>query len=332
MIFKGGIRRYFLLIPWGLLVVLLPLLFLSTLSSAGKAAAAVARSQLKLRFPPSGKVALPFTFDDAKIHLPVRIGEEAVFTMHLDNAWSITTFTKQSIERSLIELGNFIKIPVRGIGGLSYIEGTTLLLEQFQIGELAVQNHRVVVLDWKDYPVDGIIGCEVIHRMITTIDYDNRQITFTRADLNNPLNPGISIREIIPFSINPWEGVPGGEVVLPVGLPGGKSMQGWLDLGSGQSIISWSGASELGISRFNPQLKSGGTLWGGDGRPVRSHVMELSSLQIGSITIKGPLKIYIADLDIFGDKQTLLIGNDILQHLGKITLNCNKNQLIVHKR
>ena len=332
MIFKGGIRRYFLLTTWGLLVVLLPPLFLSTPSSAGKAAAAVARSQLKLRFPPSGKVALPFTFDDAKIHLLVRIGEEAVFSMHLDNAWSITTFTKQSIERSPVELGNFIKIPVRGIGGLSYIEGTTLLLEQFQIGELAVNNHRVVVLDWKDYPVDGIIGCEIIRRMITTIDYDNRQITFTRADLNYPLNPGTSIREIIPFSINPWEGVPGGEVVLPVGLPGGKSMQGWLDLGSGQSIISWSGARELGISRFDPNLKSGGTLWGGDGRPVRSHVMELSSLQIGSITIKGPLKIYIADLDVFGDEQTLLIGNDILQHLGKITLRCDKNQLIVHQR
>ena len=332
MIFKGGIRRYFLLTTWGLLVVLLPPLFLSTPSSAGKAAPAVARSQLKLIFPPSEKVTLPFTFDEAKIHLPVRIGKEAVFTMHLDNAWSITTFTKQAIERSPVELGNFIKIPVRGIGGLSYIEGTTLLLEQFWIGELAVKNHRVVVLDWKDYPVDGIIGCEIIRRMITTIDYDNRQITFSRADLNNPLTPETSIREIIPFSINPWEGVPGGEVVFPVGLPDGKSMQGWLDLGSGQSIISWSGARELGISRFDPQLKSGGTLWGGDGRPIRSHIMELSSLQIGSITIKGPLKIYIADLDVFGDEQTLLIGNDILQHLGKITLRCDKKQLIVHQR
>jgi len=332
MIFKGNITRYFLLTTWGLLMVLLTLLLLSAPSSVGKAAPAVARSQLKIIFPPSGKVTLPFTFDKAKIHLPVRIGEEAVFSMHLDNAWSITTFTKQSIERSPVELGNFIKIPVRGIGGLSYIEGTTLLLEQFQIGELAVQNHRVVVLDWKDYPIDGIIGCEVIHRMITTIDYDNRQITFSRADLNNPLNPGTSIREIIPFTIIPWEGVLGGEVVFPIGMPGGKSMQGWLDLGSGQSIISWSGARELGISRFDPQLKSGGTLWGGDGRPVRSHVMELSSLQIGSITIKGPLKIYIADLDVFGDEQTLLIGNDILQHLGKITLNCDKKQLIVHQQ
>jgi len=38
--------------------------------------------------------------------------------------------------------------------------------------------------------------------------------------METPLNHGGSIREIIPFSIIPWEGIPGGMVVFPESLPG----------------------------------------------------------------------------------------------------------------
>jgi len=121
-------------------------------------------------------------------------------------------------------------------------------------------------------------------------------------------------------------------VVFPVRLQNGKPLEGRLDLGSGQSVISWEAAGELGIDRFNPRLKRGRTLRGGDGRPVRSWVWEFDSLQIGSITIEKPLRIYIADLEIFEKRPVILIGNDILQHLGRFSLQFDKQQLIIYQR
>ena len=103
--------------------------------------------------------------------------------MHLDNAWSTTTFTKESMEMTPLQLGDFMNVPVLGIGGKSYIAGTNLIIRNLQIGELAVESQRVVVLDWEDYPADGIIGYDIIHKVVTTVDYDKRQITFTRVDL-----------------------------------------------------------------------------------------------------------------------------------------------------
>jgi len=285
-----------------------------------------------LLFPLSGRVTIPFNFDEAKILIPVWIDKKYLFMMHLDNAWSITTFTKEAIEMTSLQLGDFMDIPVMGIGGKSYIRGTTLIVGHLKIGELEVENHRVAILDWKDYLADGIVGCDIIYSIVTTVDYDNRQITFSRADAETPLNLGASVREIVPFSIIPWEYVKGGKVVFPVKLPELKPVEGRLDLGSGQSVMSWQLAYKLGISRYDPGLKRGRTLRGGDGRPVRSWVWEFSSLQIGSITIKRPLSIYIADLEVFEKRPVILIGNDVLQHLGKFSLHCGKQQLIIYRR
>ncbi len=330
--FRGNLTIRYLLVASGLLVVLLSFIFLTASSSAGEVLSPLVPSRTRIIFPPSGRVTLPFNFDQAKILIPVRLGEGALFMMHLDNAWSTTTFTREAMEKASLRLGDFIKGPVRGIGGVSYIEGTSLIIGLLQVGELAVENLRVAVLDWGDYPADGIIGYDIEHRVVTTVDYHNRRITFTRADSETPLNPGGIIREIVPFTLRPWERAPGGGGVFTVRLQEGEPLEGCLDLGSGQSVISWQAAKELGISRFDPRLKSGGVLRGNDGRPVRSHTMVLSSLQIGSITIERPLRIYIADLEVFKRRPVVLIGNDILQHLGKLSLNYGKQQLIIYRR
>lgn len=321
----------FLLISSGLLIISLPFIFLTAPSSAGEPLTPNVLSRPRLLFPPSGIATVPFTFDQAKILIPVWVDKKYLFMMHVDNAWSTTTFTKESIEMTPIQLGDLMEVPVMGIGGRSYIRGKSIIIGHLQIGELALENHRVVVLDWNDYPADGIIACDILYGMVITVDYDNRQISFARAEPEASLNPGANIREIIPFSIIPWETIRGGKVILPVRLEGANSLEGRIDLGSGQTIISWQAAKELGISRFNPRLKRGRTLRGGDGRPVRSYVWEFSYFQIGSITIERPLKIYIADLEIFEERPVILIGNDILQHLGKFTLNCGKQQLIVYQ-
>ncbi|MFB0519352.1 MAG: hypothetical protein ACETWC_08740 [Acidobacteriota bacterium] len=87
------------------------------------------------------------------------------------------------MERTPLQLGYFMNAPVLGIGVKSYIAGTNLIIRHLQIRELAVESQRVVVLDWQDYPADGIIGYDIIHKEVTTVDYDKRQITFTRAEL-----------------------------------------------------------------------------------------------------------------------------------------------------
>jgi len=140
--------------------------------------------------------------------------------MHLDKSWSTTTFTKEAMEMTSLQPGDFVDIPVLGIPGRSFIAGTYMVIGHLRIGDMAVANHRAAVLDWDDYPADGIIGYDILHRVVTTVDYDNRQITFTRADTETTLNPGASIREINPFSIIPWKVFPNGKVVFPVSLPG----------------------------------------------------------------------------------------------------------------
>jgi len=330
--FRGNLTIRYLLVTSGLLVVLLPSIFLKSPSSAADAHRALVLSQRKLHFPPSGQVTVSFNFDQAKILIPVRLDKKYLFMMHLDNAWNTTTFTKEAMDKTSLKLGDLVNVQVLGIGGSSYIMGTSLVIGHIQIGELDVENHRVVVLDWDDFPADGIIGCDIVYGVVTTLDYDNRLITFAKEDSESTLDLGNSIRAIVPFALRPWERAPGGKVVLPVKLPGGKTVEGWLDLGSGQTVISWQAAKEIGISRFYPKLRIGGVLRGGDGRLVRSYAWELSSLQIGSITIEGPLSIYIADLEVFKEHPVVLIGNDILQHLGKLSLHCDKQQLIIYRR
>lgn len=108
-------------------------------------------------FPPSGMVTVLLKFDQAKILIPVWLYKQYLFMMYLDNTWSTTNFTKESMERTPLQLGYF-NVPVRGIGVKSYIAGANLIIRHLQIKELAVESQRVVVLDWEDYPADGIIG------------------------------------------------------------------------------------------------------------------------------------------------------------------------------
>ena len=62
--------------------------------------------------------------------------------MYLDNAWSTTNFTKESMERTPLQLGYFMNVPVLGIGVKSYIAGTNLIIRHLQIRELAVESQR----------------------------------------------------------------------------------------------------------------------------------------------------------------------------------------------
>jgi hypothetical protein len=155
---------------------------------------------------------------------------------------------------------------------------------EIAIGGVRLRNQDGFATDIYDkaiegIPVDGMVGFELVRRMVMTIDYGRHTITFTRPD-RFEAGAGSGVR--VPFVFyDHLPNVPGRVGDLPA-----------------RFVIDTGSRSELDITspfvvehRLRERFTKGtvGVTGYGVGGPARSYVVRTPSVSTGSITIEDPI-------------------------------------------
>jgi len=155
---------------------------------------------------------------------------------------------------------------------------------EIAIGGVRLRNQEGFATDIYDkaiegVPVDGMVGFELIRRMVTSIDYGLHTITFTRPD-RFEAGPGTGVR--VPFVF--YDHLPNVS-----GRIGDLSARFDIDTGSRTTLDITS--PFVTSHRLRDDFTAGtvAVTGYGVGGPVRSHVARMPSVSIGSITIEDPV-------------------------------------------
>jgi PDZ domain/Aspartyl protease len=128
-------------------------------------------------------------------------------------------------------------------------------------------------------PVDGMVGFELVRRMVTTIDYGRHTITFIRPDRFEPgTDPGVRI----PFVF--YDHVPN----VP-GRIGDLPARFGIDTGSRSALDVTSPFVESHRLRDHFPKGTVAITGYGVGGPARSYVVRMPSVALGSITVEDPV-------------------------------------------
>jgi len=128
-------------------------------------------------------------------------------------------------------------------------------------------------------PVDGMVGFELIRRMVTTIDYEHHVITFTAPDSFRP-SPNLGVA--IPFVF--YDQIPN-----VAGRIGNLPARFDIDTGSRTALDVTS--PFVVAHRLRDHFTKGSlavTGWGVGG-PTRSYAVRMPSVAIGGVTIPNPV-------------------------------------------
>ena len=155
---------------------------------------------------------------------------------------------------------------------------------EIAIGGVRLRNQDGFATDIYDkaiegIPVDGMVGFELIRRMVTTIDYGRYMITFTRPD-RFEAGPDSGVR--VPFVF--YDHVPN-----VLGRIGDLPARFDIDTGSRSALDITS--PFVASHRLRDHFTEGTVaITGyGVGGPARSYVVRIPSVAIGSITIEDPV-------------------------------------------
>jgi Aspartyl protease len=124
----------------------------------------------------SGSTAVPMSFRDLEIGVPVRIDDGPPLHMLLDSGSS-----------NYLTITTARRLHVRTVGkGKSGGVGANLVTERYttvkrlRIGSAVLRDQPFSVLDDKDLAFDGTIGCELFQRLAVRLDFRNRLVRLAR--------------------------------------------------------------------------------------------------------------------------------------------------------
>jgi hypothetical protein len=162
-----------------------------------------------------------------------------------------------------------------GHGTMGYVH-----FDEIAIGNLQLRDQIGFATDFhhegvEGIPVDGMVGLELIRRMVTTIDYERHVITFTVPDR---FRPGLKLGVAVPFVFyNQNPAVAGRIGDLPARLT--------IDTGSRTALdVTSPFVAAHGLRDHFAKGSLAVTGWGVGG-PTRSYVVRMPSVAIGGVTI-----------------------------------------------
>jgi len=223
---------------------------------------------------------LPFTVVGGTMLVDVKLNGKGPFRLALD------TGATNSIEPALArELGLPIEGALRGHGvGEASFDAGYARVARLDVGEVGLtdQLFYVIPTDSIDLgsrlPFRGLIGYELLQRLVATIDHDKHSLTLTRPDAFDPRDAGT----LVPFRLR--DRVP--EVDGSIDGIGGRFL---IDTGNGASLdlmrpfVEREGLAQRYGAHFT--LITGY----GFGGAIRADVVRVGQLKLGDVAIDGPV-------------------------------------------
>ncbi len=227
-------------------------------------------------------IEVPFEFSLSLIFLEVTVGDAGEpYSFILDTGAGMTCLSKELAADLKVEaLGG---MSAAGAGGA--FEAHTAHLEELRVGDLKVNDLKVMVLDLAPLAsmmgrrIDGIVGYNVLNRYTTTIDIAGGTLTFASSE--NELPAG---EDHFPVPFEVLMGIP----VVKGTVDGVTELDFLVDTGATTSVLPKAAAEELEPA----QRLEGALAAGADSRPIEMALARFSTLEMGGATMDGPVFSY----------------------------------------
>lgn len=266
---------------------------------------------------------IPFRLVDNRIFIPVTLNGSGPFQMMFDTG-GMNVIHTQYARRLGLEVKEGPIVP--GTGGEMAKTGRAVLRE-IKVGPIVMNDQRAIVMenhDGKDvfgtFAFAGIVGRELMDAYVIRIDYQRRELAFFDKSYEYH-GPGDILAADENFNIP-----------VVAGKIDDVDARLGLDTGARTSIVLYAGfiAEQRVRERYQPKF-SGITGWG-IGGPIRSDLVRIGSVALGSAQIRQP----VARLTLMktglttGNQISALIGPDILRRF-VLYVDMPRNRVIFEK-
>jgi hypothetical protein len=228
----------------------------------------------------ASSAAVPFRLLNNHIYVEGTVDGKGPYTFIVDTGGHTLLSPHLIKEVGLKPIGEAVT------SGAGEKHGTTgfVHFDEIAIGSVRLRNQDGFATDIYDKAiegirVDGMVGFELIRRMVTTIDYGRHTITFTRPD-RFEAGPESGVR--VPFVF--YDHLPN--------VPGRiGDLQARFDIDTGSRSTLDITSPFVTSHRLRDRFTKGtvAVTGYGVGGPARSYVVRMPSVAIGSITIEAPV-------------------------------------------
>ncbi|MBS0322077.1 MAG: aspartyl protease family protein [Proteobacteria bacterium] len=219
---------------------------------------------------------VPFRLLNNHIYVQATVNGKGPYTFIVDTGGHTLLSSRIVNEVGLQPVGKGVE------SGAGEGHGTTGFVhyDEIAIGDVRLRDQMGFATEIYDksiegIPVDGMVGYELLRRMVTTIDYEHRTMTFT-----DPAHfvPGANLGVAVPFEF--YDHLP-----FVVGSIDGRPATFDIDTGS-RSEIDLTGpyVAKYDLRARYPKGTLATTGWGVGG-PARAYVVRLPSLKLGPVAV-----------------------------------------------
>lgn len=229
--------------------------------------------------------SVPFRLLNNHIYVEGRVNGTGPYTFIVDTGGHTLLSGRVVAQARLAATGN---APESGAGegqsSTGFAPVQTIAIGDVEMHDQVAFATEIYSPEIEGIPVDGMVGFELIRRLVVEIDYGRQVLTFSKPGSFSPRGAGIAI----PFVF--YDHVP--------------FVRGQLDGMPARFDIDTGSRSELDVTsptvardRLREQYRGGVravTGWGVGG-PVHSYVVRLHSVTLGTMTVNGPVADFSED-------------------------------------
>lgn len=271
----------------------------------------------------SDRTVITFESPDDRPLIKIRInGSKEYLRFVLDTGSGMSVLSEETARKigvKAVARGGL----ARAVGGGGRFEIVYSYLNSIDIGEVRITNVPVYIRHFYDEtnPVDGYLGIAAISRLLTSVDYGTRRLSFSRKRNNEAEMGGSGTKPMGAESSRPGINFPvrttasgflSGEVLID-GI--GKPLNFIIDTGATVSVLSEKAAELEEARQFIQQGKM--RVFGAAGVTENVRVAALPRLAIGSYS-REKISAAVLDLDpvneTAGFLQSGILGGNFLRH------------------
>jgi Aspartyl protease len=244
---------------------------------------------------------IPITVGPAhELWVPVVI-DDHTFRLQIDTGASTTTLTKAASQRAHVRFVDTSLHAAGAAGTVDKLERATLPAST--LGDIALTDLTVSVIDFDAGASDGVLGMDVFRRSMIDIDLGRATLTVRSSQ-----ERGWRSDDLVEL---PCRVLDGGQVAISVAVDG-RAATAIIDLGASSSCANALPAPH----RVDATVRVITAAVGADGHPWRFRGFDDVAVSIGELAFVAPT-LLVADLPIFGelglaDAPAMIIGVDLL--------------------